>query len=241
MFITSITPENGLFSLRATAMPPTGENINSQSWENVRLFQLVNDIAKKHGLAVKIYGVTDQLYPYIQQTRMTDFVFLNRLLQMEGCAMLFYDGALVIYDELQRDRSLSSATVKIGVDGRFGYTDNSSQSYGSIELVSGSFRGTFTDSAAPAARVLKPATPVECMSDAEAQRFARGILRQANKNAYTGHFRRKFTAEYAAGSVLNLQTEKAPSWNGKIFITRTRNNFITGESKIFFRRTLEVY
>lgn len=215
--------------------------INSQSWENVRLFQLVNDIAKKHGLAVKIYGVTDQLYPYIQQTRMTDFVFLNRLLQMEGCAMLFYDGALVIYDELQRDRSLASATVKIDVDGRFGYTDNSSQSYGSIELVSGSFRGTFTDSAAPAARVLKPATPVECMSDAEAQRFARGILRQANKNAYTGHFRRKFTAEYAAGSVLNLQTEKAPSWNGKIFITRTRNNFITGESKIFFRRTLEVY
>ena len=241
MFITSITPENGLFSLRATAMPPTGENINSQSWENVRLFQLVNDIAKKHGLAVKIYGVTDQLYPYIQQTRMTDFVFLNRLLQMEGCAMLFYDGALVIYDELQRDRSLASATVKIGVDGRFGYTDNSSQSYGSIELVSGSFRGTFTDSAAPAARVLKPATPVECMSDAEAQRFARGILRQANKNAYTGNFRRKFSAEYAAGSVLNLQTEKAPSWNGKIFITRTRNNFITGESKIFFRRTLEVY
>lgn len=241
MFISSITPENGLLTLRAMAMPLTGENVNSQSWENVRLFQLCTDIAKKHGLKLVTYGVTDQLYSYIQQPRTTDFSFLNRLLQLEGCAMVIYDGTLVVYDELQRDKSAASATVKIGADGRFTFTDNSAQIYGSVELVSGAFRGTFTDPSAPATRILKPEKPVECMSDAEAQRFARGILRQANKYAYTGSFRRKLSKDYAAGTILNLQTEKAESWNGKIFITRTRSNFLTGESKIFFRRTLEGY
>lgn len=241
MFITSLTPENGLFTLRAMSMPPTGENINSQSWENVRLLQLCNDIAKKHGLTLKTYGVTDQLYAYIQQTRLTDFVFLNRLLQLESCALVIYDGALVVYDENQRENSYASTTIKVGDDGRFSYTDNSAQSYGSIEIASGKYRGIFTDANANPARVLKPNIPIECTSDAEAQRFARGILRQVNKNAYTGSFRRKLTTDYAAASVLNLKTVKAESWNGKIFITRTRSNFITGESKIFFRRPLEGY
>lgn len=241
MFIASITPENGLFTLRATSMPPTGDNINSQSWENVKLLQLCADIAKKHGLTLKAYNVTDQLYPYIQQTRLTDFAFLNRLLQLEGCAMIIYDGALVIYDEYTREQSHAADLVKVGPDGRFSYTDNSAQSYGSVELVSGKFRGVFSDANARAARILKPTKPIDCTSDAEAQRFARGLLRQANKNAYTGSFRRKLTTDYAAASVLNLQTLKAGSWDGKIFVTKTRSDFIKGESKIFFRRPLEGY
>lgn len=241
MFITSLTPENGLFTVRASAMPPTGENINSQSWENVRLFQLCADTAKKHGLTLKVYNVTDQLYPYIQQTRLTDFAFLNRLLQLEGCAMIIYDGALVIYDEHTRESSPATELLKVGLDGRFTYTDNSAQSYGSVELVSGKFRGVFSDANASAARILKPTQQIDCTSDAEAQRFARGLLRQANKNAYTGSLRRSLTTNYAAASVLNLQTVKAGSWDGKIFVTQTRSDFIKGESKIFFRRPLEGY
>lgn len=241
MFITSITPENGLFTLRATSMPLTGENKNSQSWENVRLLQLAADTAKKHGLTLKTYGVTDQLYQYVQQKQTTDFAFLNRLLQLESCAMIIYDGALVIYDERARDASPASTLIKVGVDGRFSYTDNSAQAYGAVEIVSGKFRGIFSDAGANPARVLKPSEPIDCTSDAEAQRFARGVLRQANKNAYTGSFRRKLTTDYAAASVLNLQTVKAGSWDGKIFVTRTRSDFIKGETKIFFRRPLEGY
>ena len=241
MYISGLTAQNGLFTLRATSMPLTGENVGSQTWDNVRLFQLGGDIAKKHGLSFKPYGVTNQLYPFIRQGSQTDFEFLNLLCQLEGYAVVIYDKALIIYDEHARESGEAAADVRVGADGRFTYTDNSAQAYGMIELTSGALRGSFSDQSAPAERVLRTKSPIDCMSTTEAQRFARGILRQANKNAFVGSFRRRLMADVAAASVLNLITEKASNWSGKIFVTRTRNDFVRGESKIFFRKPLEGY
>lgn len=241
MYITSIRPENGLFTLRAVSMPLSGETVNSRSWEDVRLLQIGQDIASKHGLKFKTYGVTDRVYSYIKQERLTDFEFLHRRCQLEGCAMIIYDGALIIYDEHKLESQAAADTIEVGVDGFFNYSDDSAQSYGSAEIVSGSFRGTYNDANGNAGRILRPKNPIDCVSNAEAARFAKGLLRQANKNARTGNFRRKLSRGYAAASVVNLKTGKANVWDGKIFITRTRHNFLTGETKVFFRKPLEGY
>lgn len=241
MYITSIRPENGLFTLRAMSMPLSGETVNSRSWENVRLLQIGADIASRHGLTFKTYSVTDRTYSYIKQERETDFEFLHRRCQLEGYAMIIYNGQLIIYDEHTLESQTPADTIKVGKDGFFTYTDDSAQSYGSAEVVSGIYKGTFTDSTANTGRVLRPKHPIECTSNTEAIRFARGLLRAANKDARTGSFRRKLTRGVAAVSVLKLQTDKASVWDGPIFVTRTRHNFLTGESKIFFRKPLEGY
>ena len=241
MYVTSIQPENGLYTLRAMSMPLSGENVNSRSWEDVRLLQIGQDIATKHGLKFKVYNVTDRMYSYIKQERQTDFEFLHRRCQLEGCAMLIYDGALIMYDERQMEAAAAAATIKIGADGCFTYFDDSAQSYGTAEIVSGNFRGTYSDANANTGRILRPKSAIECTSNSEASRFARGLLRAANKNARTGHFRRCLTRGIAAASVINIETEKASGWNGKIFVTRTRHDFLTGETKVFFRKPLEGY
>lgn len=241
MYITSIVPENGLFTLRAMAMPLSGETVNSRSWDNVKLLQLGADIAAKHGLTLKTYNVTDQVYSYMKQERLTDFEFLHRRCQLEGCAMLIFDNCLVIYDENKMESQPATDTIKVGADGFFTYSDDTAQSYGSAEVVSGNFKGSFTDSKGNASRVLRPRDPIDCTSSAEAIRYAKGLLRQANKNTQTGTFRRRLSRSYAAASVVNIKTEKASNWNGKIFITRTRHDFVTGETKIFFRKPLEGY
>ena len=241
MYVTSIQPENGLYTLRAMSMPLSGENVNSRSWEDVRLLQIGQDIASKHGLKFKAYNVTDRMYSYIKQERQTDFEFLHRRCQLEGCAMLIYDGTLIMYDEEKMESAASTTTIKIGTDGHFTFIDESAQSYGTAEVVSGTFHGTYSDKQANTGRILKPKAAIECTSNTEAARFARGLLRAANKNARTGHFRRCLTQGIAAASVINIEVEKASGWNGKIFVTRTRHNFLTGETKIFFRKPLEGY
>ena len=241
MYVTSIRPENGLFTLRAMSMPLSGENVNSRAWENVRLLQIGQAIAIKHGLKFKTYNVTDRMYPYIKQERQTDFEFLHRICQLEGCAMIIYDETLIIYDEHQMESKATDDTITIGADGRFTYFDDSARSYGSAEIVSGAFKGSYSDKNANTDRILRPKSAIECASNSEAARFARGLLRAANKNAHTGHFRRTLTRGLAAASVINIKTEKASNWNGKIFITRTRHDFLTGETKIFFRKPLEGY
>ena len=241
MYVTGIQPENGLYTLRAMSMPLSGENVNSRTWEDVRLLQIGQDIASKHGLKFKAYNVTDHKYSYLKQEQQTDFEFFHRRCQLEGCAMLIYNGALIMYDEQQMEAKPAADTIKIGADGRFTFFDDSAQSFGTAEIVNGSYRGTFSDKNANPGRLLKPKAVIECTSNAEASRFARGLLRAANKNTRTGYFRRTLTKGVAAASVINIENEKASSWDGKIFVTRTRHNFLTGESKIYFRKPLEGY
>lgn len=241
MYVTSIRPENGLFTLEAMSMPLSGENVNSRSWEDVRLLQLGADIATAHGLKFKTYNVADRMYSYLKQERQTDFEFLHRRCQLEGCAMIIYDGSLILYDEHKMETQAATDTITIGADGRFEYIDDSAQSYGSVEIVSGGFRGTYSDKKANTGRVLRPKSEIECTSNAEAARFARGLLRAVNKNTYMGSFRKKLMKGVAAASVINIKTEKASSWNGKVFVTKTRHDFLTGETKIFFRKPLEGY
>ena len=241
MYVTSIVPENGLFTLRAMSMPHSGENVNSRSWEDARLLQIGADIAAKHGLKFKSYNVTDQMYPYIMQDHQTDFEFLHRRCQLEGCAMIIYDHTLIMYDEHQMESQAATETITIGADGRFQYRDDSALCYGMAEIISGSFRGTYSDKNANSGRILQPKASIECNSDTEAARFARGLLRAANKNARTGWFRTKLTKGIAAASVINLKTDKASGWNGKVFVTHTRHDYVSGETKVFFRIPLEGY
>lgn len=155
--------------------------------------------------------------------------------------MVIFDGCLIVYDEKIREQANATATVRVGEDGVFELRDRSAQMFGSAEVISGGYQGTFFDRTVTSSKILRPRKEIECASNEEAYRFARGILRDANKNAYTGSFRRKITYDFAAGSVINLAVKKASKWDGKVFITRTRTDYANGETKIFFRRPLEGY
>lgn len=241
MYISSIHPENGLITFYATSMPPSSTVIKNRTWENFRLLEIGEDIAAEHGLTFKSYGVTDRIYSYICQENQSDFDFYQTRCLLEGCAMVVYDGCLIIYDERSRENSSATATIRVGEDGVFEFQDRAVQRYSSAEIISGNYRGIYYDNTIKSDRILRPRKEIECASNEEALRFARGILRDANKNAYTGSFRRKITYGFAAGSIVNLAVTKESKWDGKVFITRTRTDYANGETKIFFRRPLEDY
>jgi hypothetical protein len=242
MFVSGIEPENGLFTLRAMSMPLSGENINNRSWESIGFLQLGQDIAKRHGLDFAYYGVKDQIYPYLSQNGMTDFEFYLQRCQLEGCGMLIFDGKLIVYDERYIEGLEPTATLEIGEDGVFEYFDNSALSYGSAEVVSGKYKGTFTaPNGGNASRVLRPRNPINCTSNGEAMRYAKNLLRAANKDSYTGTIKKSLLLGYAAASLINIKTAKASTWDGPVFITKARHDYIKGETKLFFRKLLEGY
>ena len=73
-------------------------------------------------------------------------------------------------------------------------------------------------------------------SQAEANRFAKGILRQMNKKLSAGHWKDTIRRELSAGSVLNLKTTGAKSWDGKVLISHIRQDYVNSKSKVFFRK-----
>ena len=241
MFIHSMKPENGLFTIRAMSMPQSGKTRNSKSWEGVRFLQLANEIAGKHGLAFQNYGCTDQLYPRLTQANETDFAFFSRLCMLEGCQMLIYDGKLLAYNEQYIEGRSPAGSLDVGEGGVFMYQDNRAACYGSCEVSSGNFSGVFKAPGTKSTAVLRPEQPIPVASNAEAVRFAKGLLRNANKYGHTGQFSKSLLTGYAAASLLKLKTTKASAWDGTIFVYKARHDYVANKSTLYFRDLLEGY
>lgn len=241
MFIHSMLPENGLFTIRAMSMPKSGAIKKSKSWEGVRYLQLGNEIARNHGLTFKHYGCTDQVYPYLTQNNETDFALFSRLSALEGNQMLIFNGTLLAYNELKFESQTPACALEVDENGKFTYKDNRASCYGSCEISSGSFSGKFEAPGTKNTAVLRPDKPIPVTSNAEAARFAKGMLRNANKYGHTGQFSRSLLTGYAAASMLKLKTKKASAWNGNVFLYKVRHDFVANKSTLYFREPLEGY
>lgn len=240
MFVASATPQNGRYDILAKAAPASGYEARDKSWEKVRLLQIGQEIAGKNGLGFKSYGVSDQLYAYIHQANESDFSFLHRRARMEGCAFLVYDKQLILYNEAYMEAQAASETLEVTEDADYRYIDSRGQLYGSCLIENGLYTGNFS-AGNGADRILKPANDFWIGSNAEAARFAKGLLRAANKGCCGGFVRTRIMPGYAAASTVTLSNVRAPSWDGPVFLDHIRNDYGRGKSKIFFRRPLEGY
>lgn len=240
MFLTSATPHNGTYDIEAQSAPESGFAPRSKAWQRVRLLQIGAEIASRNGLSFVSYGVSDQLYDYILQSGESDFHFLHRRAQLEGCAFLVYDKRLILYSERHMESQAPMELLDVSPATDYSYIDRRSELFGSCAVEAGVYRGEFTTSNG-SARVLTPRSDFKVSSNGEAARFARNLLRAANKDCRNGWVRSRILPGYAAASMLLLQNERAPSWNGAVFIDHLRNDYGKGQSKIFFRKPLEGY
>ena len=235
MYINSVVPENGLMTLRASSIPPTAKTVNNKSWENVKLLQLAKEIASRHGLGFENYGVEDRLYSYVRQDNMPDFEFLQQRCELESLAFLIYDKKLILYSEEYLEKQTPVKTITVDTDKEFTYTDNALKGYGKITIKNGDLTGTYKSSNG-LSRVKDIVIQTYMSGQDEANRFAKGILRQENKNLATGIFKDAIMREFSAGSILGIKTTGASSWNGNAFISHIRQDYVKSTSKIFFRK-----
>lgn len=240
MFVTSAKPRNGKYNIEAQSAPASGFETRDKSWQKVRLLQLGQEIAGRNGLSFESYGVTDQLYEYLLQSNESDFKFLHRRAQLEGCAFLVYDKKLILYDEAYMEAQAPLETLEVTLDGDYDYTDQRENLYGSCVIENGLYKGDF-DAGNNVSRILKPAPDFYVGSNAEAARYAKALLRANNKDCLNGYVHTRIMTGYAAASTVTLDNARAPSWDGPVFISHIRNDYSQGKSKIFFRRPLEGY
>lgn len=242
MFVRSCLPENGLFSIKAMSAPPSAMAVNNKAWKQVRLLQIGQEIASRNGLAFKSYNVENQLFQYLLQNEESDFHFLHRVAAQEGCGFLTYDKTLVLYGAAAMEAAAPSESLVVPLDGEYRYIDARAKLYGSCKVESGNYSATF-EAGNGVSRVLRPGTFIKNIgSNAEAERYAKNLLRDANKNGLTGWIRTVGVVPgYAAASTARLSNQRAPSWDGPVFLHHVRHDYGKSESKLFFRKPLEGY
>lgn len=240
MFVSDAKPQNGIFDIVAQSVPKSGFDAQNKAWQQVRLFQIGEEIAKRNGLSFHTYGVDDRLYSYILQDSMGDIRFLHRLAQLEGCSVLVYDRKLIVYSEAYMEAQAPSETLKITIDGDYRYHNRSGDLFGTCIVENGMYSGAFSvDNGST--RVYRPYSVGTIGSNQDAQRFAKNLLRSVNKGCFSGYIHSKIMPGYAPASTIELLNERAPSWDGTVFLDHVRNDYGRGHSKLFFRKPLEGY
>lgn len=239
MFVSGAIPRNGILDITAQSAPKSCFDQQNKAWQKIRLLQIGDEIAKRNGLSFHSYGVEDRLYSYLSQTE-GDLRFLNRIARLEGCAVLVYDRKLIMYSEQYMEAQEPTEALDVTMDGDYKYQDRRAELFGSCVVESGMYYGRFAvDNGS--SRVLLPETMPVAGSDVEAARFAKNLLRYANKGCYGGFVRSAILPGYAPASTVELANARTPSWDGTVFIDHIRNDYGKGESKIFFRKLLEGY
>ena len=237
MFVNSVVPENGIMTLRASSIPPTAKDKTDKSWENVHLLQLAQEIAQRHGLGFESYDVQDMIYDYVRQPNIPDFEFLQQRCNLEGLAFVVYDKKLVLYDEEKLEKAEPVKEIKLTSENNFTFVDSSQNGYGVAKIINGALTGEYTSSSG-LTNALTKTISIAVSGQEEANRFAKGLLRQENKTLTNGVFKYPLLREYSAGSVAKVTATGATSWNGNGFIHHQRNDYIKSTSKVFFRKAV---
>ncbi len=237
MFVDSVVPENGVMTLRASSIPKTAKDKTDKSWENVHLLQLAQEIADRHGLSFESYDVDDKIYEYVRQPNIPDFEFLQQRCNLEGLAFVVYDKKLVLYDEEKLEKAEPIKEVELTSENNFTFIDSSQKGYGKAKVINGALTGEYTSSS-DLTNVLTKTISIAVSGQDEANRFAKGLLRQENKTLTNGIFKYPLLREFSAGSVMKIAATGANTWNGSGFVHHIRQDYVKTTSKVFFRKAV---
>lgn len=173
----------------------------SKSWENFRLSQIAQDIAKTAGVELFYDTKEDPVIKRAEQSELSCLKFLQKLCTDNGLALKFTDGKLIIFDEEKYEQQepivrfvRDMTTIK-----RFSGTATINQIYSAahVKYKQGKedkfIDATFTDSTREAGMTLEINQKVE--TQAEAEKLAKKKLREKNREevkvslTVTGDFR----------------------------------------------------
>lgn len=240
LYVDNPQISGGLFRLDAISIPPSIRRPRTKVWRDVRLSEIVSDMASQAGLGKQTYDIQDYYYTAISQHSETDMAFLARVCLREGYAVKVTDGSLVVYAEKQMEAQSPQATVdKVQVAPGFDF-DTGTGLLSSAEVRYFNIREsryisqTVTDPEIAGGALRKNEF---CSTDGEAQRWAYGYLRAANKTAHTGTIQLLQQSAYAAGSVIRLRGFDEDT-NGTWFVWGVDQDAVNARTTLHLRRPL---
>lgn len=240
MWVDEVKPKSSLIEIHAMSIPDgASQERHARSWEHVRLSQLLQEVCNDQSLGYETYGLTDRVYSYVEQGGVPDLEFLARRCAYEGLAFLVYDGKLVVYDMRELESQTPDATITIAPGIDFDLDADDDRRYGSCTVTDGTVRATYE---AFDGKNLEIRLGDRISDQAEGERFAQHLLHFKNRSARTISITTEtFLRQYSAGSVFNLESTSAASWNGPAFIDRMFHDYVNRRSRLWAHQSITEY
>lgn len=215
MFVNGIESDNKTFTLILLPTPTTAKKKKSRVWYDVKLSEVINDVAKNIGFKVQLFGFKDYTYKSLSQIMQTDISFLYEVCKKEGFNVKIYDETILIYDEKTLYSAGASGTVEPSDCNFYSfYNQNSAMSQLTIkyydvsrnELISHTAK---TDTVKGSCEFLN----IRVDNKKQAERISQNLLTDNNNYIDVGTLVLKDADSFSSGSILNLSGFKGYSGN----------------------------
>ena len=239
LFVDDLDPQMGAYRIFAVSVPLEARKIRTKIWRNVSIREIAGDIASRSGLTLESYYIQNHNYFTVTQRMETDISFLTRICLREGYGVKVSDRKLILYGEKEMEGQAASITIeqsKARPDYTFQRGTELLSSYQVVYALFGhdciSQKVIDKDIAGGAGYRVEP-----CTSIGEAQRFAYGYLRAANKESYTAQIPLLSLTSVAAGSTVSL-TGFGFEEDGNWFVSAVMQDAVNQKTTLQLRKSL---
>ncbi|MVB11082.1 hypothetical protein CAFE_17840 [Caprobacter fermentans] len=222
MWIDRIRQETGTIQIGAVSIPTGGKTKQTRAWEKVSLITIAAQLAKEYGMTVKFLSVPNEVYSRVDQMGRGDFGFLRERAALEGCSLKIQDSELYLFSDVWLEGQPSVKTIDAAdflESPRF--SDSAGETYGSCSVSWGKTGAVYTDSGGIGPELSVTDYPVS--SAGEALRFAKNLLRNANKKGVTGEISIPLDTTVSAGNVIEISGTGLN--DGKYLIDAAQHSF----------------
>jgi len=239
MYVDSVRQARGTVELGAVSVSPELRSAGFGAWESIRLHELLRRFADKYALRLRLIGVPDALYPRIVQRGEPDMEWLAFRLSLERCAAKLTGDALAAYFEPEAEAREPQIELSLADCPGYAYRASQYERCAGVILDSGAISYAFRAPGVPSGRVIREAN-IPALSIAEAERYAMGLARAANKRAEILAVPMALRPELAAGQTVNVASV-SDRLRGVWFIDQVRHDIPGERTTASLRRPLKGY
>lgn len=237
LFVHAVDYPDGVCTMRAVSAPRNAYRPRDKIWRSVSLMEVAGDVANWCGLTLKTYGVTDCKYMSLTQQNTADLAFLTWLCLREGIAVKACDGKLVLFDERTFEQKTPQIIIRRGdAEDAAAFRTGTALARYTVQGATfgvGAFSGTAEDANGTGTKTVSDTV----WTQGEAQRFARGYLRAANKHFKTAELPMRSITEVAGGSTVML-SDFGSGNDGNWYVETAIHDLKHNKSTLHLRRAL---
>lgn len=239
-------------TIKGTSLPYSStirQTKKSKSWENYTLSGIAKEIAEKNGMACMFLCSADPDYPRVEQYRISDIGFLQKLCQDAGYSLKITNNIIVVFDQAAYESRESIKTIHKGKAGgyiRYKLNTGKNNTYTSCRVRHTDSNGNLIEATAYVKDYDESKEDNQCLeirqkvnNALEAYALAKKLLRLYNKYEFTASFTFPGDITLLAGLVVELQGWGA--WDGRYIIKQAKHTVSNSgyTTEITLRRVLK--
>ena len=229
MYLTAIAPEGNAYRIYATGAKCADNPARWNTFENMTLAGIMNLMAAESGMKAELWGINGSVaYEYLLRDLETNTAFMQRLISLEGGILKAMGGkfAAIGIEYAQRNKAMQTRKME-GDSLSVRYTDRRDGKWGGGEIVTPYGHGIARDTAAEGR--MHTVTDICVNGNAEANRWAKGMLIEHNRQAETVDIDMEFNPGLTAMARVDIEsrTEMEGSW----IVDRATHDLMGGWTK----------